>query len=1478
MESQITWLLIALAVGATAIVWLVFGKGPRRRRCYQKAQKLLHQGHWQESLQAVEELRQLGTLSAAWEGRAKNIEGECRRQGGESALADKHYEKSLEELVASARLLQLSEADARERVLGAMLTEVRRLFATTSSGTEVRALLDRIFKLQAACAEASFWQGLCFIREGQLDRAVTSLQASQSAATKFVDPPLYLGMLLLRQGKTPEALRCLAEANRLEAASPFVGWQLGMALTAAQGDAGLAVRALQKAVAARGFPLWLKTPDRAWSEGFADPARSYIPRLAKDHRFVCPLLGSDVAGMLRQAQLALGQAQYRLGNYQEAANLYDTVLKEAAPTHPVLRGLGLSLARLGRYDEAFKHLRAAYELEEPKNLLTTGYLALCGALGKPNRAEDKPNNVAWAIRLIGKFHEPARELPAAGLQEWAGLCSAIFAEARSVEMTPAVEDQQACCQLLAAVAAADEAAAAAYDQLAVTQFDAVQPLHAWLYCRAAQQHGFRGQRDLDLFALTFRQRTEAEPFFQQHSWDFQAVEIVYLQRWAEHHPGGFPPALGENYPAVAETLLLERSQRLEQANDADGALGSAALLLRLSPSSAKGYDRLACLYHRRGELDRSAQLLAEWQAHHAQDYRPLVRLAILQQQRGDFHGRNLALEGALALTAGKQRAAVAFLGAQLALLVRTPSEGSTDLSQALQPSLAYPTAVRYLQTCLQEQPDHAEALACLAAVRWQTGDRAGLAAQAPAMLQPDVADARFHYLAGVCHLAAGDSAQMLEASQRARGGETWSVESHYLLGLAYLQRNDPYAATASLERTALVPESPSAQHARAWLGRIAFREGVYNDAVNWWQLLDPARRAAWQLDDAFRGTVVLSALQAFGQQRYEQAAEQLRLAGRLGWRDRRLGPSLALALFKEGQQRFCRVAANAELSQNGSPPTTGSDSSADLGQSIHDVPNPKLTPENSALVTRGAVLGDAQSAEHAVSFLEGALKVGLKDAHAHYLLALAHKRLGKIDAARDALRRIQPPDANVCLQLGLLSLHEGQFAQAEQELTQSWELEPTSFAAGANLLLTRLALGRPADALPLAAPVVAKAPNPDEWYRFTLLHAVLRSQSTANGAPTPDPVLIQMRAEDEQRLLQLLRGCGDLDTATQFLRTLRTARPHSNVFRTAHVEIQLLAAKRLLGRCEWSTAERLLRGLATEARDLPKTVQAAYLNLLGCATCLCQDFSGGVDQFQSALRLLGPDLALHQNLALAHEWDGDLEKAELHWNRYFDLQERRASGRDDRTLRIIYEGHSRLATLYSDKEKWPLAVFHLEAAYRIRPDHVETLERLFHLYHHVRRPDQARRVLQQLQQLRPGEPQFELYELDLIEINELDDLDRWLTDIARIIARHPNDVRVEDRATGMLNNAVSFMTRMSDQLNEQLNKVMKQVRGLDHYQINWSAVHDVMRDLKRDFQKLRRTVSRCHSMTNNTGHRQTLRDLAEHLDRKIDYCRRWQGN
>src|SRR5262249_27963573 len=158
----------------------------------------------------------------------------------------------------------------------------------------------------------------------------------------------------------------------------------------------------QRALGSRGLPQWEANPRQAWIEAFPE-GRSYVRKLATSHPYVCPLWGGDLGQLLREGRLALGQALYKLGSFQEAADLYGTAIKEGSPSLPILRGLGLSLARLGRYDEAFKHLRIAHEMEDSKDRVTAGYLALCGARGTPTREDDKARNVAWAISVVTQF-------------------------------------------------------------------------------------------------------------------------------------------------------------------------------------------------------------------------------------------------------------------------------------------------------------------------------------------------------------------------------------------------------------------------------------------------------------------------------------------------------------------------------------------------------------------------------------------------------------------------------------------------------------------------------------------------------------------------------------------------------------------------------------------------------------------------------------------------------------------------------------------------------------------------------------------------------------------------------------------------------------------------------------------------------------------------------------------------------------------
>ena len=76
----------------------------------------------------------------------------------------------------------------------------------------------------------------------------------------------------------------------------------------------------------------------------------------------------------------------------------------------------------------------------------------------------------------------------------------------------------------------------------------------------------------------------------------------------------------------------------------------------------------------------------------------------------------------------------------------------------------------------------------------------------------------------------------------------------------------------------------------------------------------------------------------------------------------------------------------------------------------------------------------------------------------------------------------------------------------------------------------------------------------------------------------------------------------------------------------------------------------------------------------------------------------------------------------------------------------------------------------------------------------------------------------------------------------------------------MVGSVLPLMNTVCEQLNGQLGKVLGQVRNLPNYQINWSAVHDVMRDLQREFHKLRRIANKCLGLVTSDEHRRIVRE------------------
>jgi tetratricopeptide (TPR) repeat protein len=327
-------------------------------------------------------------------------------------------------------------------------------------------------------------------------------------------------------------------------------------------------------------------------------------------------------------------------------------------------------------------------------------------------------------------------------------------------------------------------------------------------------------------------------------------------------------------------------------------LRAVKVLLLLAPGCVGAYDRAAALHYRAGDVERALRVLETWHELAPADPLPLVRRAALAQRRGDAGTSQGAIQKALALTSGPARASVAFLGARLALAAGIPRDGTGDWDGV---GVGIGRVRQLLLECLREQPDHAEALWTLAAVRSATGDLEGLAAQAPAMNRPDVQDARFHYLAAVCHLAARAYPQAVEAARRAASDSSLAVESQFVLAWACLHQGDEESAAGALEAVAAAG-GPSADHACGLLGRLSFQRGAYSDAIRWWSAVDAGKRAEWKCDEPLRQMVLLAGLLAFGEGKHEQAAERFREAGKLGLRDRRLGPLIGLSLFRAGQR------------------------------------------------------------------------------------------------------------------------------------------------------------------------------------------------------------------------------------------------------------------------------------------------------------------------------------------------------------------------------------------------------------------------------------------------------------------------------------------------------------------------------------------------------------------------------------------------
>jgi Flp pilus assembly protein TadD len=520
--------------------------------------------------------------------------------------------------------------------------------------------------------------------------------------------------------------------------------------------------------------------------------------------------------------------------------------------------------------------------------------------------------------------------------------------------------------------------------------------------------------------------------------------------------------------------------------------------------------------------------------------------------------------------------------------------------------------------------------------------------------------------------------------------------------------------------------------------------------------------------------------------------------------------------------------------------------------------------------------------ETAAQLLDRAAQSMSQDSNVVYMLALAYKRQGKLAEARAALRKISKPDANVFLQLGLVSLREGQPAQAQEEFARAWQMDSTSFAVAQNLLMTRLSLGQNQASLELLPAAQKLAPSAEHKRLLVILEELLKycrpetiGEDQALIVLELDSPLETLTPPEEQQLIKMIRGLGNLEVSFSLIRTLAMARPRSPAVLEAHYECALARGRDLLARCRWTEASFLLEPLTRERAS--RSNQAALNNLLGCCYYVTSDFDRATRHFNMAVKQMPNDPRLQQNLALALERTEDAEDAEEHWTKFLDLLDRDTISVPTDVPRYMqsleHETLVHLANFFTAKEKWSAVLNYLNRAHRLKPDDPDLLERMFFAYTHAKQSNNARKTLDKMRSLRPNDPQLDLYELDLVEVKNLSDIERMLTEIEHILRRHPDDHRVEERAVSMVGGVVPLMGNLCDQLTEQLNKVMGQVGNLPRYQVDWSALREIMRDLMKEFQKLRRITGKCLPLVSSDEHKRIVRDLSEHIDQKIESCR-----
>src|SRR5207244_6009659 len=181
------------------------------------------------------------------------------------------------------------------------------------------------------------------------------------------------------------------------------------------------------------------------------------------------------------------------------------------------------------------------------------------------------------------------------------------------------------------------------------------------------------------------------------------------------------------------------------------------------------------------------------------------------------------LRRALELSRGRARAPVALAAARIALAA----------GQA-------PEALKLFEECLTFDSANPVALAGRAALLWESGSFAELARMADRLAELSAEDPWLHFLVAVGAFVAGKDDLAAERAAICATQPETLAEGHHLLALLNIRRGKSADARVALRHAIDAPAGPTADHARALRGQLAWRAGDYADALRTWQPIAPA--------------------------------------------------------------------------------------------------------------------------------------------------------------------------------------------------------------------------------------------------------------------------------------------------------------------------------------------------------------------------------------------------------------------------------------------------------------------------------------------------------------------------------------------------------------------------------------------------------------------------------------------------------------